>query len=538
MKKTKPTRLCQFLIHAIAALALLAPVSALADVVYTTLPGSAFSSGAAGLGDTRYAGFAFRTPAGQPYAIDSVRLNLWNNTNVPDPQFVVGLYDDSAGDPGSLVAVIGTGLIDPTFDVLEVATPASPVLLAADTVYWIMTNSPGNGIASVGWFGGGGSHAGSTFPHVRGPVLWTPSSVLTDVTAIGNLHVEINASLAVVDTATLTLVKVVTNDDAGAAGPGDFTLTATGPVDTVTGAGGSAAVTSQVVEAGDYVLSESVVAGYTQENLDCTGATLNGDTVTLAKDDVATCTFTNNDDPVVVDAALTLVKVSSVSTYSNVNDVIDYSYQVTASNAAVAGPITVTDDRVTVTCPAVNTVGNNDDNLDPAESVTCTASHTVVQADIDAGTITNTATAAGEAGATVSNEDMVTVNYLAPTYSVGGNVSGLTGAGLTLQNNGADDLPIAADGPFTFSTELIDATAYAVTVSAQPTGQTCNVTNGNDSVAAADVTDVAVACVDDVAPPVVPPSPAVPIPTLSQWALITLSMFLGLMVFSNRKRLF
>ena len=40
------------------------------------------------------------------------------------------------------------------------------------------------------------------------------------------------------------------------------------------------------------------------------------------------------------------------------------------------------------------------------------------------------------------------------------------------------------------------------------------------------------------APPEVPLSPATPIPTLSQWALIMLSMFLGLMVFANRKRFF
>ena len=121
-------------------------------------------------------------------------------------------------------------------------------------------------------------------------------------------------------------------------------------------------------------------------------------------------------------------------------------------------------------------------------------------------------------------------------YSVGGTVSGLTGIGLALQNNGADTLPVAADGPFTFLTELGDTTAYAVTVSTQPTGQTCTVTNGSGTIAAADVTDVDVACVDDVV--VVPPTPVIPIPTLSQWALIMLSMFLGLMVFANRRRLF
>jgi hypothetical protein len=43
-------------------------------------------------------------------------------------------------------------------------------------------------------------------------------------------------------------------------------------------------------------------------------------------------------------------------------------------------------------------------------------------------------------------------------------------------------------------------------------------------------------CVDDVVAP--PPVPMVPVPTLSQWALILLTMLLGLMVFANRRRLF
>ena len=121
------------------------------------------------------------------------------------------------------------------------------------------------------------------------------------------------------------------------------------------------------------------------------------------------------------------------------------------------------------------------------------------------------------------------------TYTVGGNVSGLTGTGLALQNNGVDTLAVTADGPFTFLTELVNTAAYAVTVSTQPTGQTCTVTNGSGAIAAADVTNVGVACIDDV---VVPPTPAIPVPTLSQWALIILSILLGLMVFANRRRLF
>ena len=140
------------------------------------------------------------------------------------------------------------------------------------------------------------------------------------------------------------------------------------------------------------------------------------------------------------------------------------------------------------------------------------------------------------AGADVTNVAVTCVTDVVPTYSVGGTVSGLTGTGLALQNNGGDTLAVAAAATdFTFVTELEDDVAYAVTVSTQPTGQTCEVTSGSGTIAAADVTNVAVDCVDDV---VIPPTPATPVPTLSQWALIMLSMFLGLMVFANRRRLF
>lgn len=82
-------------------------------------------------------------------------------------------------------------------------------------------------------------------------------------------------------------------------------------------------------------------------------------------------------------------------------------------------------------------------------------------------------------------------------YTIGGNVSGLAGTGLLLQNNGGDDLTIAANGSFTFTTALEDGSAYAVTVLTQPTGlnQTCSVVNGSGNLAGANVTNVEVDCV-------------------------------------------
>jgi hypothetical protein len=89
----------------------------------------------------------------------------------------------------------------------------------------------------------------------------------------------------------------------------------------------------------------------------------------------------------------------------------------------------------------------------------------------------------------------------APTeFMVNVSVTGLTGSGLVLQNNGGNDLTIASDGVFAFSASVSTGSPYNVTVQTQPTGQTCSVTDGAGTVASANVT-VAVSCVNDPPPP-------------------------------------
>ena len=82
-------------------------------------------------------------------------------------------------------------------------------------------------------------------------------------------------------------------------------------------------------------------------------------------------------------------------------------------------------------------------------------------------------------------------------YTVGGTLSGLgSGLTVTLLNNGANALTVNGNGSFTFSNGLTTGTAYSVTVGTQPTGQTCTVANGTGTVASANITDVAVTCVN------------------------------------------
>jgi predicted transcriptional regulator len=138
--------------------------------------------------------------------------------------------------------------------------------------------------------------------------------------------------------------------------------------------------------------------------------------------------------------------------------------------------------------------------------------------------------------ANITNVTVTCVTDVVPTYTVGGTVSGLIGSVTLYEDTSGEDLALSTNGSFAFATEQVDGTPYAVTVLAQPTGQTCSVTNGSGTITTADVTNVSVACIDDVVAP--PPVPMVPIPTLSEWALILLTMLLGLMVFANRRRLF
>ena len=84
----------------------------------------------------------------------------------------------------------------------------------------------------------------------------------------------------------------------------------------------------------------------------------------------------------------------------------------------------------------------------------------------------------------------------AQLYTVGGTVSGLMGT-VTLQNNSGDNLVVNANGPFTFATAIADGTAYNVTVSSQPVGQTCGVTNGSGTISGANVTNISVDCADN-----------------------------------------
>jgi uncharacterized repeat protein (TIGR01451 family) len=93
-------------------------------------------------------------------------------------------------------------------------------------------------------------------------------------------------------------------------------------------------------------------------------------------------------------AGLLLVKNVTESYFTAAGNVLHYTYNVTNNGSTdLAAPVTISDDKTTVTCPAVTTVGDYDNSFDIGESISCTATYSVTAADVTAGNVTNTATA-------------------------------------------------------------------------------------------------------------------------------------------------
>lgn len=90
----------------------------------------------------------------------------------------------------------------------------------------------------------------------------------------------------------------------------------------------------------------------------------------------------------VQDPSITIAKSATAGAgFATLGDALTYDYLITnTGNITLTQPITVTDDRVAVSCPALPPTG-----IAPNGTLTCTATDTATQADLDAGLVTNTA---------------------------------------------------------------------------------------------------------------------------------------------------
>lgn len=108
---------------------------------------------------------------------------------------------------------------------------------------------------------------------------------------------------------------------------------------------------------------------------------------------------------------------------------------------------------------------------------------------------TENCTVAGGSGVVGSaNVTDVAVTCASAAFTVGGTISGLTGNGLVLADGTDTTNPAPGATTFTFPTKLATATSFNVTVSTQPTGQTCTVGNGTGVILTSSVNNVAITC--------------------------------------------
>ncbi|WP_031071648.1 DUF7507 domain-containing protein [Streptomyces sp. NRRL WC-3742] len=100
--------------------------------------------------------------------------------------------------------------------------------------------------------------------------------------------------------------------------------------------------------------------------------------------------------PGVPNPAVTMVKSAQEKAYAKPGDLLHYEFLVTNTGNVTLANVTVTETgfsgtgtRPTVTCPSAAK------SLAPGAKTTCTATYAVTQADLDAGKVTNAATASG-----------------------------------------------------------------------------------------------------------------------------------------------
>ncbi len=127
--------------------------------------------------------------------------------------------------------------------------------------------------------------------------------------------------------------------------------------------------------------------------------------------------YTDTSTATYATTGLTIVKSVTETYFLAAGNVLHYSYLVTNTGfAPLLGPVTIADDKSSdETCPNVDTVGDLDAYLDPGEAITCTATYTVLAADVTAGFVTNTASATADGVTSNTDSKTVPLVTLTPT---------------------------------------------------------------------------------------------------------------------------
>ena len=258
------------------------------------------------------------------------------------------------------------------------ATTLAPAASTTCTSTYTTTQADADAAAVVNIATATASNPQSTTVSVTGAqktVTGTPASSLGLVTS------SPTASFSAAG-ATVAYNYAVTNT-------GATTLTSIGVADNHVAGGGVSCPQSSLAPGA----SETCTASYhvTQSEVDA-GSVTNSATA-LASNPKGTAVTSSASGATVTAApssSLSLTASSLASSYSTAGTVIGYRYLVTNTGQTTLHGVGVTDSRVTganLSCPQTT--------LTPAASMTCTGTYQVTQSDVDSGSLSSSATAAG-----------------------------------------------------------------------------------------------------------------------------------------------
>jgi len=305
-----------------------------------------------------------------------------------------------------------------------------------------------------------------------------PSSIgtyqLTVTATSGSLTAQAFASFDVLTNpptqpATLTVTKVVVNDDGGSRVASEFSFSVNGATPVTFESDGSNTLS---VPAGTYTITEPAVAGYAASLSNCSG-------VVLASGGSATCTITNNDQVPTQPATLTISKVvvnddggdEVASNFSfSVNGAAPVAFEADGSNtlSVPAGTYAVTEPAVAGYAASLSNCSNL--VLASGGSATCT----ITNNDQAPATLTiNKVVVNDDGGTGVASNFSFSVNGAAP---------------VAFEADGSNTLSVPA-GTYTVTEPAVAGYAASFAncsgvVLASGASATCTITN-NDTVAPA-----------------------------------------------------
>lgn len=401
--------------------------------------------------DPRGAQYTSPTQDGTTRVVIGGRFPADGSTLVTGGSFGIVMRNEEGSGQGNDGAYDNIRVLDVTPQLDKEFSPTSVATGGVSTLTLTVTNTS-DLAAKNGWSFTDSLPEGLTVADPAGTATTCPA---TDVTAAaGATEVTATGSLAA-GTASCTITVNVTSDEAGsytndadnvsAVGldyPGTSTVTfgdpslelvkvAGDPVDVnengLTDVGDTIEYTFEVTNTGDVAIDDLAIDDPLVGAITCEATSVEpGDTVTCVTDEpyvvtagdveagavensaTATGTPPGTDTPIgsppsetstpteAPDPALTVVKSASPSGPESyeVGQEIEYTFLVTNTGNVPLSDVAVdetefsgTGEAPVATCP--------DEVLAPGDSLTCSATYTLTQADVDSGELTNTATAGG-----------------------------------------------------------------------------------------------------------------------------------------------